>query len=141
MSVVEHEIPDSVTLLASAARTASGAGSDVGGVENARALQVTLDITAVSGTTPTLDLEVQAKIGVKYTRLVTFAQKTATGTFVREAKRTLTAAPAEYTIALDPSLTAAGVSDIEWWDFLRVKYTIGGTTPSFTFSVTVVPVR
>lgn len=74
-----------------------------------------LDVTAVSGTTPTLDVtivNVDPQTGQEDT-IVTFAQKTATGT--------------EWKYSLDTGKQLG--------NFIKVKWTIGGTSPSFTFSV------
>lgn len=78
-------------------------------------LELGLNITAVSGTTPTLDLTVEWSFDGGVTFLVgepadTFTQKTAAGSGAKV-------------------FTAKG-------NAYRVKWTIGGTTPSFTFSVT-----
>lgn len=147
METREHAELAAVTLLASAARTVSAAGADVvsGDLQRARAIRFIVNIPTISGTTPTLDVEIQVKIpGTNsYTRLVTFSQVT-TGTIIigREVKRTTPGAAAvgvQYTLSPDPGLTAAGATDIEWSDTFRVKFVIGGTTPSYTFSVTAQP--
>lgn len=97
-------------LLTSAARTASGEGS-VLDLEKSKELIATLDVTAASGTSPTLDVKLQhSPDGSKWSDLGTaFAQKTAAG---REVK--------VFT---------------QFHRFVKVVYTIGGTSPSFTFSV------
>lgn len=71
-----------------------------------------IDITAVSGTSPTIDFKVQTKIAGEWVDLpgVTIAQQTAVGDVVT-------------------ALTNFGKD-------IRLSYTVGGTTPSFTFSVT-----
>lgn len=100
------------SLLASAARTVTGSGSDVATL-NARDLggqvRVYLDVTAAAGTTPTLDVRIQGKINGAYYTIGTFTQKTAAGRdsiLIEEAPGTL-----------------------------RADWTIGGTTPSFTFEI------
>lgn len=101
-----------VTFLPSAARTASGDSGEFNLYDMDEVL-VFLDVTAVSGTDPTLDVKVQTKDpNGKWYDLASFAQKTATG---QEAK----------------AITVFGES-------LRISYTIGGTTPSFTFAVTAI---
>lgn len=100
------------TFLASAARTASGESGviDLGFADEAI---VFLDVTAASGTSPTLDVKIQvADPNGAYYDLASFAQKTAAG---REAKQ----------IA-------------NFGQNAKIVYTIGGTTPSFTFSVTAI---
>ena len=71
-----------------------------------------LKVTAAGGTTPTLDVVIKAKNPKTgdYTAIATFAQKTTTG-----AER----------------LTVATIYEGEF----RAEITIGGTTPSFTFSL------
>jgi len=73
-----------------------------------------LDITAASGTDETLDVTIQVydSVGGNWHTLATFDQKTTTGTDVGFV---------EYGLAAK----------------IAVLYTIGGTNPSFTFSVSV----
>ena len=73
-----------------------------------------LDVTAASGTSPTLDVTVHTydEIGGNWHLLATFDQKNAAGT--------------------DVGYLASGLGEK-----LSVTYTIGGTGPSFTFSVAV----
>ena len=101
--------PSTVELLASAARTSSGQGAAV--EIHGKELIVTLDVTVVSGTSPTLDVKLEhSPDGAKWTDLgAAFAQKTTAG---REAK-----------------------AFTQLHGFVRVNFTIAGTTPSFTFSV------
>jgi len=100
----------SYELLATAARTATFNGATVE-IPVGRELIATLDVTAASGTTPTLDVKLQhSPDGAIWSDLGTaFAQKVAAGTEVK---------------------TFTGIHG-----FLRVVSTIGGTTPSFTYSV------
>lgn len=99
-----------VTFLSSAARTTSGESGELN-LSYGDEILVFLDVTAVSGTSPTLDVKVQTKgPDGKWYDIASFAQKTGTG---NEAK----------------AITNYG-------EILKVVYTIGGTTPSFTFSVT-----
>lgn len=96
--------------LASAARTATFTGTpfDTSGLEE---LDATLDITARSGTTPTLDLALETTVnGSDWYSVGAFAQKN----------------------AVDNDARAFGPLGEE----SRWKGTLGGTTPSFTFSVT-----
>jgi hypothetical protein len=100
-----------VTLLASAARTATASATGVGGFAAARLLVLQLQVTAASGTAPTLDVVVQDTVdGTNYSTIATFTQATA---ITREVIRLST----------------------PFTDTLRVVYTIGGVTPSFTFNV------
>lgn len=105
-----------VTLLSSAARTASGNTAAVSlagansGVKPTR-LRAQLDVTAASGTAPTLDVVIEDTLdGTNWNTVTTFAQKTA-------AAREVVSVTAQFA------------------DSVRVRYTVGGTTPSFTFSV------
>lgn len=114
-----------VTIAASAARTTS---SDSGALQNASAkgILITLDITAASGTTPTLDVKVQRydATSAKYVDLpgAAFAQKTGTGTD---------------DLVIYPGIGETAnrsVSDVLGEDY-KVVWTIAGTTPSFTFTL------
>lgn len=98
----------SINLHPSAARTATGTGSVSEETAHRRNLALVLAITAASGTTPTLDVTVQtSRDGSTWYTAGTFTQATTTGT---ERK----------VFALDR--------------YVRVIWTIGGTTPSFTWS-------
>lgn len=94
----------------SAVKTASGEGSALD-LEKTKELVVTLDVTAASGTAPTLDVKLQhSPDGVKWSDLGTaFGQKTGAS---REVK-----------------------AFTQYHRYVKAVYTIGGTTPSFTFSV------
>lgn len=136
----KDERVDAITLLASAARTATGDGAAVSNARLRRAISLlfVLDVTAQSGTTPTLDVEVQARLdGVNYTELVQFARNTGTvQTRALNVKRGISFTT-ELTLEADPAVagTATVVNNLDWIDTLRVTWAIAGTTPSFTFSV------
>jgi hypothetical protein len=94
----------------SSAKTASSA-SAVFDVSDVDQLILTLNVTAASGTSPTLDVKVQHSVDAgTWTDLVTFTQKIASGTE-------------------DKAVTTPFHGKI------KVVYTVGGTTPSFTFGV------
>jgi hypothetical protein len=98
--------------LASAARTTSGQSSAFN-IEDARALEATLAVTANAGTTPTLDLKLQvSQDGSTWDDVAAFPQKTGNGTHKR-------------------MFSTLGASQGRW------VWAIAGTTPSFTFGVTV----
>jgi hypothetical protein len=100
-----------VTLAPAAARASSGVGTAVAGNAPAQFLRVQLNITAASGTTPTLDVTLEDTIdGTNYNTCATFVQQTTTGRVVIDLTTPFT-------------------------DNLRVRWVVGGTTPSFTFSV------
>lgn len=120
--VVKREV---ITLHASAAKIATF-NIDVDNLHYKGAIFV-LDVTAVSGTTPTLDIKLQYRdvVSGKFIDipLAIFTQKTATGSDV------LTIYPA---IAVVANESVNGVLPINY----RVVGTITGTTPSFTFTLT-----
>lgn len=118
---------DNVTIRASSGLTATANGADITTPGPAKGVLLTLDITAVSGTSPTLDVKLQTKdpVSGKYVDMANtaaFAQKSATGTD---------------TLIVYPGVTATANRSVSMalpktW---RLVYTVGGTTPSFTFSV------
>lgn len=99
-----------IPLFPSATKTASGTGPvfEVGTYDRGSFF---LEVTAASGTSPTLDVDIQSYdvVADAWHNVVSFAQATGTG---RQRKT------AEYL-----------------GERIRVNYTIGGTDPSFTFSV------
>lgn len=110
-----------VTLVESAARTVSGDSGTLEGFGDVSALRAQLDVTAASGTTPTLDVVIEDTLdGTNWNTIATFAQKTAVGVEV------INAHPEKAESATFQPLFAR-----RW----RIRWTIGGTTPSFTFSV------
>jgi hypothetical protein len=104
---------DKVTLVPSAARTATGnSGALTTDFFQTEHMSVTLDITARSGTTPSMTLSIEkSPDATTWTTIDTFPAQTNTGTVTRE-------------------IYGGG------WSEIRVVWTISGTTPSFTFSVT-----
>lgn len=114
-----------LTIHASAAETANGSAAFDNQI-GARGIHCVLDITAASGTTPTLDVKLQRfdPTSGKYVDLpgAAFAQKTAAGT-------------SDLTIYPGIAETAnVSVSDV-LTENLKAVWTIGGTTPSFTFTL------
>lgn len=103
----EREIP-----VASAARTASGNSDTFTGFSAAKTIRAQLNVSAASGTSPTLDVKIEDSVdgGVTWNTVGTFAQKTAAGREVINITTPFT-------------------------DMLRVSWAIAGTTPSFTFAV------
>lgn len=105
-------------LHAEAAKTATGVGTgrQLGAVSATQTVFGALHVVAASGTLPTLDVVIQsddANTFLTPTTRLTFTQATGkTGQFV----------------------SAAGAITDTWW---RVSFTIGGTTPSFTFAAIV----
>lgn len=99
--------------------TGNGTGLNLGAIPAGSQLVVALHVIAVSGTTPTLTVTVQSDDAN------TFATPTTQATFT--AVTGSGAGSAQYLLA-SPAAT-------ETW--FRVNHTIGGTTPSFEFYVTV----
>lgn len=116
-----------VTAFASAARTTTANSADITVGSQHRGFLAHLDITAASGT-PTLDVKFQYKdtVSGKYTDMpgTTFAQQTGAATL------TLLAYPGIGETANREVSVAVGM-------LVRAVATIGGTTPSFTFSLSV----
>lgn len=100
---------DNVTVQAVVTKTASFDGPAIEVGDRGSAC-LDLTISAASGTTPTLDVTIQtSKDGTTWRTVAAFAQKTAAGTERKSFP------------ALDR--------------FIRASAVIGGTTPSFTYSV------
>lgn len=100
-----------VELAAAGARTASGDSGPIPGFGDMVSLRAQLNVTAASGTSPTLDVVIEDTLdGTNWNPIATFAQRTGVG---REVV----------------NIT------IPFSDRLRVRWTVGGTTPSLTFSV------
>lgn len=98
-------------LAASAARTASGNSAGLTGYGASSLLRVQLNVTAASGTAPTLDVVLEDTLdGTNFNTIGTFTQATA-------ATRQV----------VNITTPFSGT--------LRVRWTVAGTTPSFTFDV------
>lgn len=112
-----------VSLFTLAGATASANGGDQDNFVG-KGLHIVVDITAVTGTSPTLVVTVEGKdpLSGKYYTLLASASLTATGTTVLKVSPGLTAAA--NTVAND-------VLPRIW----RVKTTIGGTTPVWTGTI------
>lgn len=100
------------TVVASAARTVTGNSGNLPNYGAASALRAQLNVTAASGTSPTLNVLIEDSVddGATWNTVGTFAQRVATGREVINVT-------------------------VPFGDVLRVSWTIGGTTPSFTFAV------
>lgn len=98
-------------VVASAARATSGNSGVIDGYGPAQTLRAQLNVTAVSGVAPTLDVVIEDTVdGTNWNVIGTFAQRTATGREVINVT-------------------------VPFADRLRIRWTIGGTTPSFTFAI------
>lgn len=104
-------------LAASATQTSTGQTATLGGYGGSSSLRVYVNVTAVSGTSPTMTINIQDTVdGSNW-----------------------------YTVGSSTSLTAVGTSAFEigaglgnnhvFADRIRVQWVLGGTTPSFTFDV------
>lgn len=113
-----------VALKASSAETASTTGGAVDTGTSAVNALVTVAVTAASGTTPTMTVVLEGSVdGTDWVTLGTVgANGYATGT--------TSTAPSNFTAA---ATTLAVVPAVQ---FIRSRSVIGGTTPSFTYSVT-----
>jgi len=109
--ITPEAIKASLMLLSSGTRTASGSGPDVD-VGAARFLDVEVKVTSVSGTTPTLRVCVQGK-------------QLATDDYRDIACTDTISATGNYFLTIDNVR----------YRVLRVRWEIGGITPSFTFGV------
>lgn len=99
-------------VVVSAARTVSGDTGVLTGWGSAKTLRMQLDVTAAAGTAPSLTVLVEDTLdGSTFNTIGTFTAKIAAGREVINITSPFT----------------------EW---LRVGWTVAGTTPSFTFSVT-----
>lgn len=115
-----------VTISASSAKTATGNSGAIANPGGAKGIHLVLNITAASGTTPTLDVKVQRfdQTSGNWVDLpsAAFAQKNTTGTD---------------DLVIYPGIAETAnrsVSDVVGEE-IQVVWTIGGTTPSFTFSI------
>ncbi len=106
-----YDVSRTETLVASGARTTNGDSGWIDGFGPAKTLRVQLDVTAFAGTSPTLDVVIEDTLdGTNANVLGTFAQRVGTGREVLNIT-------------------------IPFAERIRVRWTIGGTAPSFTFSV------
>jgi cell wall-associated NlpC family hydrolase len=109
---IQNHWQENVAIAPSAARTASGNTNDIDVARFLKA-EICIDVTAVSGTTPTLDVYVEGKdqLSGKYKTLFSQTGINAVGTFWT---------PNPIDIA---------------FKYIRARWVIGGTSPSFTFSI------
>lgn len=100
------------TPVPSAAVTTSGNTGPIGDYGAAAALRAQLNVTAISGTSPTLDVVIEDSLdnGATWNTIGTFPQATAAGRQV-----------------INVTAVFSGL--------LRISWAVGGTTPSITFAV------
>lgn len=116
---------NSLSVEASSAKTATGSGTAQVNY-NAKGVILYINVSAASGTTPTLVVNVQAQDPVTSNWITIPGASTASLTGITAVQ-----------LAVYPGVTVAANTAVSYplprnW---RVSWTIGGTTPSFTFSV------
>lgn len=140
-----------VNLLASAARTTSGnlevldtttspAGNPQSyGLSRYARCTILLQVTAASGTTPTLNVYVQKDIGTPgnriYTDFIAFTQVTTSPTSLKAEVNANLRDVTGTSPFPDAGLATGTANNGPWGDYWRIKWVIAGTTPSFTFRV------
>lgn len=149
-----------ICLLQSTTATTNGIGPDINLLQGWQAAIVTVNVSAVSGTSPTLNVFVQSKLGQAagtdtsggfltgtaiYDDTLAFTQLTTTGNQIaRPIGSSIVAGTSGTSGSLavgvdylqkDAALTAGNYRLGAIGGLWRVKYTIAGTSPSFTFSV------
>jgi len=107
---VQNRYKSAITLY-NGAVTASGNGSDVD-VSPFSVLEIELKVISVSGTTPTLDIYIEGKFEN-------------TGDYKTLASQTGITATGTWFFTINPCA----------FRYLRVRYVVGGTSPSFIFRV------
>jgi len=146
-----------IILLPSTTATSSNVGSVLNIPNGYIGAIIYTVVTAASGTSPTLNVFIQDQLfpaastdavldrgtaAVKFDDFYAATQLTSTGTRVCRFNTTNPAGTAnavsittcDYAIS-DAALTAGSIRQGPLGNIWRVKYTIGGTSPSFTFSV------
>jgi hypothetical protein len=123
MSVIPLANLTAAQIVALSAASASGNSPDLSN-RFGSGVQITVDITALTGTTPTLTVNIQTKdpISGKYVTLLSSAALSATGTTLLTIYPGLTNAA---------NTVASQVLPRDW----RVSYTIAGTTPAVTATI------
>lgn len=127
---------EQVTLLASAARTASGNSGTLTVAGELTSATIQLRVTAASGATPTLNVYVQTSYddGTTWTDLLSFAQATAAGRWAGSIGPG--GAAVASAVATDGALAAASVkAGLAISNKIRIAWVTGGVGPSFTFDV------
>lgn len=128
-----------VSLLDSAARTTSSnsvaeVGSEIKHLADFIGATILLDVTTASGTSPTLNVYIQKLLpdDTTWQDIASFVQMTTTGKEYADLVHmdaSVIATNADGALTADN--TQVGLFGNEW----RLKWVIGGTNPSFTFTV------
>lgn len=126
--------------LKTAAAEAATATSTVANIGLADSYTMEINVTAVTGTTPTLDAVVQASFdgGTTFSNLpVRFAQITAAGVHYASFRNGLAQGEVGFNQAGVADTGGALTKDVVFDPrFIKVKSTIGGTNPAFTYTIT-----
>ena len=123
-----------LTLLASTTSTASATATGTIPIPVFAQAILQLHVTAVAGTTETLDVYVQTLLpdGATYTDLAHFTQvTTSTGDWWISMATGSTGA----SVVQDAALAAGSVALLNFGSTWRLKWVISGTSPSYTFTV------
>jgi hypothetical protein len=128
-----QNITSSKISFSSGAKTATFTGAAIVGPDSFSACTFFLNVTAASGTTPTLDVYIQKLLPDQTTwdDLVHFTQKTAAGAQVAEV---VGAGSGVHTQAVR-TLAAGTIQTAMLGSQHRCDVVIGGTNPSFTFTL------
>lgn len=125
-----------MVLLVGAARTSSGTGvaSNPSGIEEFYSALFFLNVTAVSGTVPTLQVYVQMRLpdGIAWQDIVSFTLVTAAGKQVAGVTPNGAFTPIAQQVG---ALAPGSVNNLPLGEVFRIQWVIGGTAPSFTFAV------
>ena len=110
----------------------SGTSTPVTALGAFRDVDVTVDVSAASGTSPTLDIYLDGRLdGTAYANIARLTQVTTAGQYVAHLSKRQSAGQVTVTSDAGAGTTRA----IGWGDALRVRRVIGGTSPSFSARV------
>lgn len=136
-----------VVLLGAATQSTTGVGNDINLPQGYTAAIITLAVTSVTGTSPTLNVYLQNKLPQAastdltgtlptgtaiYDDCLSFTQVSTTGTQVARWVGGGNVVAANNTSALSAGTIANGPIGGTW----KIAYTLGGTSPVFNFNVT-----
>lgn len=129
--------PLGLVLVSSAARIATGNSGSIK-IPLADCYAFVLDVTAVTGTTPTLDVAIQSSYnkGTNFDTSYRFAQAVAAVKRRLNVQAQMGRGEAGTEVAIADIGGALNANTVLTRD-IRVLWTIGGTNPSFTFTVRV----
>ena len=130
-------------ILPSAARTTAGDSGWYTGYADSLYLGLLLEVTARSGTTPTLDIAIEHSLdgGTTGLQIARFVQVTSAQTlpyreYVEIGPQIATAASAAVTPVTGGTAYNRAGQNANFADAIRLRWPLpGGTTPSFTFRV------